>query len=142
MRNRLILLLSSAALLAAVMLIPSAASAATCPPGQEGTPPYCKDVPPTIDVETVKVTPGTSTVTLNVSAPGTVKVSGKGVKPSSIKVSAAGDVKVKVALTPAEKKLLNKKGKVTLKVTITYTPTGGSPITKTVKIVVKKKGKK
>jgi hypothetical protein len=165
MRNRLILLLSAAALATAVMLVPSA-SAANCPAGQEGTPPYCKTTPtkptppppatcaagqvgtppncvtPTVDVGGVKIKPGSSSITLSINTPGTVKVSGKGIKTKTVS-AAAGAVKLKVILTPQEKKILKKKGKVKITATITYTPTGGTPMTKKVTIVVQgKKPKK
>jgi hypothetical protein len=106
----------------------------TCAPGQVGTFPNC--VTPTVGVNEIKVKPNSSTVTLKVNAPGKVKISGKGIASTTVSVKP-GNVKIKVALTPKEKKLLKKKGKLNLKVTITYTPTGGSPITKTVKITVK-----
>jgi hypothetical protein len=106
----------------------------TCPAGQVGTPPNC--VIPTLSIGGVKIKPNTSTLILKINAPGTVKVSGKGVKSKLVKVKP-GNAKIKVLLTPAEKKLLKETGKVSLKVTIVYTPTGGSPIKKTVKITFK-----
>jgi hypothetical protein len=106
----------------------------TCAAGQVGTYPNC--VTPTIGVNEIKVKPNSSTVTLKVNAPGKLKVSGKGIASTTVSVTP-GNVKVKVALTPKEKKLLAKKGKLNLKVTITYTPTGGTPVTKTIKITVK-----
>jgi hypothetical protein len=105
-----------------------------CPKGQVGSYPDC--VTPAVAFEGIKFNPNGSTLLLEVNAPGTVKVSGKGIKTTVVKV-AAGKVKVKVLLTPKEKLLLAKKGELHLKVTITYTPTGGRPITKTVKITVK-----
>jgi hypothetical protein len=106
----------------------------TCTTGQVGTYPNC--VTPAVGVGGIKLQPNSTTLTLKVNAPGTVKLSGKGVKAKLVKVSP-GNVKIKVQLTSKEKKLLKKKGKVSLKVKITYTPTGGAPISKTVKITVK-----
>jgi hypothetical protein len=106
----------------------------TCAAGQVGTYPNC--VTPVLDVGSITVKPNSSTITLKINAAGTVKVSGKGIKTATVKVSP-GNVKITVKLTSAEKKILKKKGTLKLKVTITYTPTGGSPITKTVKVTIK-----
>lgn len=129
MRSKLILLFMTAAL-----AMPATSSAATCPPGQTGTPPYC--VTPPI-VKAVKTTPKTITITIKVDVLGRVKVSGKGIRTKSVSVQP-GSVKITVKLTPREKKLLNEKGKVKLKLKITHTPTGGSPVVKTTSVVVKK----
>ncbi|MFT3865048.1 MAG: hypothetical protein QM729_12305 [Solirubrobacterales bacterium] len=108
----------------------------TCASGQVGTYPNC--VTPAIGVQGIKIKPNTSTLILKINAPGTVKIYGKGIKAKLVKVSP-GTVKIKVRLTPKEKKLLKKKGKVSLKVKIVYTPTGGTPIKKTVKVTIKSK---
>jgi hypothetical protein len=113
---------------------PAPPPAPTCTTGQVGTYPNC--VAPAVGVGGIKLQPNSTTLTLKVNAPGTVKLSGKGVKAKLVKVSP-GNVKIRVQLTSKEKKLLKKKGKVSLKVKITYTPTGGTPITKIVKITVK-----
>jgi hypothetical protein len=88
----------------------------------------------------VKVTGSSVTLTLNVNAPGTVKVTGSGVKSKTTSVTP-GTVKVKVSLTSQEKKVLAKKGKVKLKLTVAYSPTGGSTLTKKVSVVIKKNKK-
>jgi hypothetical protein len=106
----------------------------TCAAGQIGAYPNC--VTPTIDVSEVKVTPNSSTVKLEVNAPGKVKVQGKGLQTTTVSVSP-GMVKIKLKLTPKEKKKLKEKGKLTIKVKVTYTPTGGTPVTKTIKVTVK-----
>jgi hypothetical protein len=106
----------------------------TCKTGEVGTYPNC--VVPTVGVGGIKLQPNSTTLTLKINAPGTVKLSGKGVKGKLVNVKP-GNVKIKVQLTSKEKKLLKKEGKVSLKVKITYTPTGGTPITKTIKVTVK-----
>jgi hypothetical protein len=106
----------------------------TCAAGQTGTYPNC--VTPTVDVEAIKVAPNSSTLTLAVNAPGKIKVTGKGVQTTTVSVSP-GNVKIKLKLTPKEKAKLKEKGKLTIKVKVTYTPTGGSPVTKTIKVTVK-----
>jgi hypothetical protein len=106
----------------------------SCPTGEVGTPPNC--VTPALEVKEIKVTPNSSTVAFKVNAPGKVTVSGKGIASTTVSVQA-GKVKIKVKLTPEEKQLLKEKGQLTLKVKVTYTPKGGSPVTKTVKITFK-----
>jgi hypothetical protein len=105
-----------------------------CATGQIGTYPNC--VTPALDVGSITVKPNSSTVTFKVNAPGKVKVSGKGIATTTVSVKA-GNVKIKVKLTKEEKEKLKKQGKLTLKVKVTYTPTGGTPVTKTVKITFK-----
>lgn len=106
----------------------------TCASGQVGAYPNC--VTPALDVSAVTVKPNGTTVTFKVNAPGKVKISGKGIATTTVSVKA-GNVKIKVKLTKEEKEKLKKKGKLTLKVKVTYTPTGGTAVTKTVKITFK-----
>ncbi len=110
-----------------------------CPAGKVGVPPNC--VTPALDVNEVKVNPNSSTVSMVVNAPGKVKVSGKGIVSSTVSVSA-GKIKVKIQLTPKEKEKLKEKGELKFKVKVTYTPKGGTPVTKVVKITVKAPGNK
>lgn len=121
------------------VVTPPAETPKTCAAGQTGTYPNC--VTPTIDVNEVKVKPNSSTVTLAVNAPGKVKVQGKGLQSTTVSVSP-GNVKIKLKLTPKEKAKLKEKGKLTITVKVTYTPTGGSPVTKTIKVTVKAPQKK
>jgi hypothetical protein len=106
----------------------------SCPTGQVGTPPNC--VTPSINVNEISSNPNSSTVTFKVNAPGKVTVSGKGVASTTVSVTP-GKVKVKVKLTKAAKEELKEKGHLTLKVKVTYTPKGGKPITKTIKVTFK-----
>ena len=111
----------------------------SCPAGKVGTPPNC--VTPTINVSEISAQPNSSTVTFKVNAPGKVKVSGKGVASTTVSVKP-GKVKVKVKLTKAAKEELKEKGHLTIKVKVTYTPTGGKPITKIVKVTFKSQPEK
>lgn len=106
----------------------------TCGAGQVGTFPNC--VTPVVELNEVKVKPNSSTLTLQVNAPGKITVSGKGIVATTISVSP-GKVKIKVKLTPKEKAKLKEKGKLVINVKITYTPTGGTPTTKTIKVTLK-----
>jgi hypothetical protein len=65
-------------------------------------------------------------LTTSVAAPGafTVKKAGKLVK-SSTRVVAAGNVSIPVTLTSTAKKKLRRSGRLSVKVSVTFTPTGG-----------------
>jgi hypothetical protein len=88
---------------------------------------------------------GTATITVNVPNPGELTGSGKGVKAASAsravmsKSVAAGQAKLLIKATGKKKRKLNETGKVKLNVAITYTPTGGSPNTQSVKVKLKKR---
>jgi hypothetical protein len=87
---------------------------------------------------------GTATLTFNLSNPGDLSASGKGVTSAgaaviSKPVSAPGDVQLLIRAKGKKKRKLNETGKVKLNVAITYTPTGGSPNTQSVKVKLKKK---
>jgi hypothetical protein len=77
---------------------------------------------------------GTATVSVSVPGTGTVKASGKGVKGASKAAGGAGDVGVQVKAAGKAAKKLAKTGKVTLKVTITFTPSSGSPVVETITV--------
>jgi hypothetical protein len=64
------------------------------------------------------------------------------VKPVTARANAAGPVKVTVKLTPAGKKILRKKGRVKVRMSVTFAPDGGSPATQRINITFKKPGKK
>lgn len=71
---------------------------------------------------------GTATISVNVPGPGTLALSGQGIKSSGATASramtAASTVQLKVIAKGKKKKKLNDTGKVAVKPTITYTPTG------------------
>lgn len=80
---------------------------------------------------------GTATLNVNVPEAGTVKLTGKGVKSSTKTATAPGAIGMPVKATGKTAKHLAKNGKVTVNVTVTFTPTGGTPskLTKTVKLL-------
>ncbi|MFL5869700.1 MAG: hypothetical protein ACJ75R_01360 [Solirubrobacterales bacterium] len=90
---------------------------------------------------------GTATITVSVPHPGTITLSGGGLKPqrptsraiAKKPVASAGQIKLTVKAKGSKKKKLNKKGKVKAKAKITYTPTGGTAATQTKKLKLKKK---
>jgi hypothetical protein len=91
---------------------------------------------------------GTATITGNVSFPGDLIGSGKGVKASSAggavisKSVGAGQARLVIKAKGKKRKKLNRKGKAKVKVTVTYTATGGSATTQSVKVKLKKKLKR
>lgn len=77
---------------------------------------------------------GTAAITFNLPGPGSVGLSGKGIKRASKAVGAAGPVTLNVIPTAKTKKTLKATGKATVSVKATYTPTGGGPSTKTIPV--------
>ena len=93
---------------------------------------------------------GTANLAVNVPGPGTLALSGKGVKTqrvgreatASMAVTAAGTVKLLVKAKGKAKHKLNKTGKAKVKVSVTFTPTAETAVapttqTKSVKLVKK-----
>ncbi len=72
---------------------------------------------------------GTATLGVTVPAAGKVKLSGKGVKGATVNAKAAGAVNLTVKASGKAAQKLAKTGKVKVKVSVTFTPTGGSPTT-------------
>jgi hypothetical protein len=82
---------------------------------------------------------GTATVTVTVSNPGRLIASGKGVKGGAGKnAAAAGVVKLPIKAKGKKGRTLRRAGKVKLKVTVTYTPTGGDALKKPLKVKLKR----
>jgi hypothetical protein len=89
---------------------------------------------------------GIAILTVNVPNPGSLALTGKGVRDASAAgavisktVTAAGDVRLVIKAKGKQAKKLKKKGKVGLKPKITYTPTGGAASSQTKKLTLKKK---
>lgn len=89
---------------------------------------------------------GTATITATVPNPGELTGSGKGVKvasaagaQSSKAVPAPGPTTLVIKAKGKKKRVLNETGKVKVKPTITYTPTGGDPTSQSVKVKLKKR---
>ena len=85
---------------------------------------------------------GTATISVNVPGPGTLALSGQGIKSSGATASramtAASTVRLNVTAKGKKKKKLNDTGKVAVKPTITYTPTGGTASSQSVSVKLKK----
>jgi hypothetical protein len=80
---------------------------------------------------------GTATLAVNVPGPGTLSLTGKGVRAqrtgdvgtasASKTVTAAGTVKLLIKPKGKVKRKLNRTGKAKVTVNVTYTPTGEAP---------------
>lgn len=81
---------------------------------------------------------GTATLTATVSGPGTLKLSGKGVKGATVKAKAAGAVKLTVKAAGAAATTLAKTGKVTLQAKVTFAASGGKTTTLSRKVKLKR----
>jgi hypothetical protein len=111
--------------------------ACTDPPVEEKTTP----LPPSGGTVTVKPSngftvgkvilnrkKGTAKLPVDLPGPGVLELSGKDIKPSGkISVSGAGRFQFPVDPSRKKRKTLKKTGKVSVAVTVTYTPTGGDP---------------
>jgi hypothetical protein len=89
---------------------------------------------------------GTATITLEVPNPGSLVLAGNGVKRASasravvaMTVATPGDVQLKIRAKGKNKRKLNETGKVRVKPTITFTPTGGDPNTQSLKLKLKQR---
>jgi hypothetical protein len=92
---------------------------------------------------------GTATLTVDVPGPGTLDLSGTGVKSQRAArvaraigarpVAAAGPVDLKLKAKGKARKRLRKHGKAKVKVAVTYTPTGGQPNTQPLRVKLLRK---
>jgi hypothetical protein len=81
-------------------------------------------------------------VIVNVSNPGVITLTGTGLKKRpSRNVAVAGTIQFKLASVGAKKRKLEKRGKVTLSPSMTFSPSGGDPATLpfTVKLLLRKR---
>jgi len=103
------------------------------------------------------VVPGPGQISVTPSGAGAASIAAKGkkkggkgkkkakpalIKKTTVKVGKAGPVKVKIKPTKAGKKIIKKKGRLSTKVDITFTPTGGKARTVTKKVTIKKNASK
>ena len=76
----------------------------------------------------------TATLAVRVPGPGSLSLRGKGIRGQRKAVRAAGTVKLVVRPTGKAKRKLARTGKLTVRVAVTYRPSGGAPATKTKQI--------
>jgi hypothetical protein len=98
-------------------------------------------VPGTVELTKVKLNKrkGTATVLAQVSGPGTLVLTGKGIVKAKGTSHGVGVVKLVVTTKGKAKKQLAKKGKVKVKAKVAFTPGGGGATVSTTKFVVLKK---
>ena len=91
---------------------------------------------------------GTAKLTVNVPGPGVLALGGHGVKPQrpiarrpvrAKPVAAAGPVDLLVKAKGSKKRKLKKSGKVRLKLSITYAPTGGTAASRSLSVTLKRR---
>ena len=83
---------------------------------------------------------GTAIVNVNVSNPGVLTISGKGMKKRNPRnVATAATVQFGIATAGTLRRRLNKAGEVTLTPTITFLPSGGDPASTTFPVKLKKR---
>jgi hypothetical protein len=82
---------------------------------------------------------GTATVTATTTNPGAVTVSGKGLKKRGLRtVAVAGPVTFQIATAGKLKRRLQRKGRITVPVTLTFFPTGGDPSSQSIPLRLRK----
>jgi hypothetical protein len=83
---------------------------------------------------------GSAKAIVNVSNPGVIAMTGKGLKKRAIKnVAVARTVHFQIAAAGGRKRKLERTGKVTLTPTLTFTPAGGDPAAKPVTVKLRKR---
>ena len=76
----------------------------------------------------------TASLAVRIPGPGSLALKGTGIRAQRKAVRAAGTVKLAIRPKGKAKRKLARTGKLTVKVAVTYRPTGGDPATKTKKI--------
>jgi hypothetical protein len=125
-RNKRLLWVCALVLLA--LAAPSLAVAQTCPKGQVGTPPYCAKVK--FWLQTVKHEGTSAKIRVKVSAPGVVTAAAKYLVTVKATAKKAGRFWLPLKLDSAGIAQLQKVRTLKIRVTFTYTPTGGFPLVK------------
>ena len=81
---------------------------------------------------------GTASLAVRVPGPGSLSLRGKGIRGQRKAVPAAGTVKLAVRPKGKAKRKLARAGKLTVKVAVTYRPSGGDPARKTKQISLRR----
>jgi hypothetical protein len=139
--NKLLLAVCALAL-AALSLLPAGAGAAAppkCPKGQTGTPPYCTNISNKFWLHTVKHGGTSAKIKVKVSGPGVVTASGKYLLTTKATAKSAGRFWLPLKLSKAGIAAAQKAsaGKLKVRVTFVFTPTGGNPSQKRKNITFK-----
>jgi DNA-binding beta-propeller fold protein YncE len=81
---------------------------------------------------------GTAVLSVRVPGPGTVSLTGKGLRRTTAKLGEPGTVKLAVRLLGQAKRKLLATGRAKVKATVSYTPTGGSKASKSKSLTLKR----
>jgi hypothetical protein len=85
---------------------------------------------------------GTATIVLGVPGPGKVALKGRGVRGATRHSGGVETVKLLVRAVGGKRRALSRRHRVKLRVAITFTPAGGSPATRVVKVVLRKQARR
>lgn len=132
-------LLGVCALVLLALAAPSFASAESCPKGQVGAPPYCAKVK--FWLQTVRHEGTAAKIRIKVSAPGVVTAAAKYLVTVKATAKKAGRFWLPLKLDKAGIAVLEAQRVLHVRITFTYTPSGGSPLVKHKKIRYVLKGK-
>jgi hypothetical protein len=80
---------------------------------------------------------GTATLTATLPGPGKLVLKGKGIKKVTKRAKRKGKVTLTVKPLPKAAKELAASGKATVAITLTFTPSGGDPRSKPVRLTLK-----
>jgi hypothetical protein len=94
----------------------------------------------TVGKPKVNAKKGTAKLPVNVDGPGLLKLSGKSIAAQLKQSSKAGTVKLLVKPKGKARKKLKQHGKLKVRATVTFTPTGGKPFDQPLKVKLKQKG--
>ncbi len=103
--------------------------------GKSAPPVAAAPKPGKVDLDKAK---GTASLAIALPGSGKLVVSGPGIKKVTMAVGSAGTPSLTLKAKGKALKALNEKGKVSVKITIAFTPTGGATVTKTKTVVLKK----
>jgi hypothetical protein len=94
----------------------------------------------TFGAVTPNLTTGTAKLTINTPGPGVLTLKGTGVRTARVTTpSSAGSVKLSVQATGNARQILGRLGRVKVKPTITFAPTGGTARSRSTAVVLKKR---
>ncbi len=84
---------------------------------------------------------GTATLTVAVPGAGKLVLAGTGIRRQSKRARRAGNVKLEVKPAARAARKLKNAGKVKVRPRLTFSPTGGQPRTRTLRLVLKLEGR-
>lgn len=137
--NKLLLAVCALALAALSLLPAGAVAAEKCPKGQTGTPPYCTTPSNKFWLHTIKHEGTSAKIKVKVSGPGVVTASAKDLLTTKATAKSSGRFWLPLKLSKAGIAAAQKApaGRLRVRVTFVFTPTGGNPAQKRKNITFK-----